>query len=80
MKMDGETSVETLGERACIDSNGLPVRLYERRHLIVTKTAAGIRRYPGARFWCTGEGAAVRLIDSSMFEVVDSGELLVVME
>ncbi|MBW8791816.1 MAG: hypothetical protein JF594_29920, partial [Rhizobium leguminosarum] len=43
-------------------------------------TAAGIRRYPGARFWCTGEGAAVRLIASSMFEVVDSGELMVVME
>jgi hypothetical protein len=80
MDMDGEKTVETISERACIDSNGLPVRLYERRHLIVTQTAAGVRRYPGARFWCTAEGDAVRLIDSSMFEVVESGELLVAME
>lgn len=80
MDMDGEKSVETISERACIDGNGLPVRIYERRHLIVTQTAAGIRRYPGARFWCTAQGDAVRLIDSSMFEVVESGELLVAME
>jgi len=80
MDMDGEKTVETISERACIDSNGLPVRLYERRHVILSQTVAGPRRYVGARFWCTAEGDAVRLIDSSMFEMVESGELLVAME
>ena len=80
MDMDGEKTVETISEQACIDSNGLPVRLYERRHVILSQTAAGPRRYVGARFWCTAEGDAVRLIDSSMFEMVESGELLVAME
>jgi len=80
MDMDGERSVETIGERACMDRNGLPVRLYECRHVILSQTAAGPRRYVGARFWCTAEGDPVRLIDRSMFEIVASGELLVVME
>jgi hypothetical protein len=80
MDMDGEKTVETIGERVCINSNGLPVRLYECRHVILSQTAAGPRRYVGARFWCTAEGDPVRLIDSAMFELVESGELLVVMD
>lgn len=80
MDMHEEKSIETIAERACIRADGLPVRIFERRHMVVRQTAAGPRRYAGARFWCTADGAAVRLIDSSIFELIESGELLVVLD
>lgn len=80
MELNGKSRIETLATKTCVNSEGQLMNVFERRHFIVSRTEAGERRYVGARFWCTADGRQVRLIDSSMFELTATGDLLVVVE
>jgi hypothetical protein len=50
----------------------------ELRHALHQQTSAGPRTYPGARHWALETGEEVRVIDRQIFEVVATGELLLV--
>ena len=67
-----------LARHRCKGDDGTRLIVLELRHALSQQTLAGPRTYPGARHWALETGEAVRVIDRQIFEVVATGELLLV--
>ena len=67
-----------LARHRCIGDDGTRLIVLELRHALYQQTLAGPRTYPGARHWTLETGEAGRVIDSQIFEIVATGELLLV--
>jgi hypothetical protein len=67
---------EKLARHRCIGDDGTPLVVIEWRHVREQRGAKGVRRQIGARRLALEDGAEVRVIDATLFEVVASGELL----
>ena len=67
-----------LARHRCIGDDGTRLIVLELRHALHQQTSAGPRTYPGARHWALETGEEVRVIDRQIFEVVATGELLLV--
>lgn len=61
----------------CVGDDGTCLMVIEYRYMLHEETPAGVRVYPGARRWALDSGEPVRVIDRETFEVVATGELLV---
>ena len=67
-----------LARHRCIGDDGMRLIVLELHYALHQQTSAGPRTYPGARHWALETGEAVRMIDRQIFEVVATGELLLV--
>ena len=67
-----------LARHPCVGDDGTHLIVLEFRHALHQHTLAGPRTYPGARHWALETGEEVRVIDRKIFEVVATGELLLV--
>ena len=76
MTTDDQVSIQILERYACESPDGSVVEVVEQRFQLETMTARGLRKYPGAKFWSLSDGEQVKMIDSGMFEVVGTGEIL----
>jgi hypothetical protein len=61
----------------CEGDDGTRLIVLEFRYVLRKQTSSGPRAYPGARRWALETGDAVRLLDRRTFEVVATGELIV---
>jgi hypothetical protein len=67
---------EVMRRYLCLDVQGREVEVTEYRYMLEVNTPRGFRRYPGARHWALSSGEKVRVIDSTMFEVVATEAIL----
>jgi hypothetical protein len=65
-----------IGRWRCLAEDESSLIVLEFQHLAPSAPGAPVRRYPGARRHALSTGEAVRIIDATTFEIVDSGELL----
>jgi hypothetical protein len=68
---------DMLARHRCLGDDGTLLIVLESRYSLHGETSAGPRAYPGARFWTLESGEAVRVLDRRTFEVVTTGELLI---
>ena len=69
-----------LARHRCIGDDGTRLIVLELRHALHQQTSVGPRTYPGARHWALETGEGVRVIDRQIFEVLATGELLLLVE
>jgi hypothetical protein len=75
-KMHEKLTDEVMQRHLCLDTQGEEVEVIEYRHMLEVDTPRGFRRYPGARHWALSSGEKVRVIDSTMFEVLATEAIL----
>ncbi|HWK34653.1 hypothetical protein [Sphingomonas sp.] len=68
--------MEELARYRCVGDDGTELVVLDRRHVHVTRGDQGARRQLGARRLSLISGAAVRYIDATTFELVETGEIL----
>lgn len=76
LSAEPDTFEEVISKVPCRDSAGTPVEVVEFRYMAVSASSRGERHYIGAIRWRTDDGRPVRLIDSDLYEIESSGDLL----
>jgi len=76
MPADADVIEETMGNMSCRGNADRPVEVVHYRHIAISESERGERRRVGAMGWRTADGEPVRQIDTDLYEVVSSGELL----
>jgi hypothetical protein len=72
----GGVMEKEIAQWRCRTDDESVVTVIEYQHVAVPAPGAPERRYPGARRLALTTGEAVRFIDATTFEIVESGELL----
>lgn len=71
-----DTFEEVISKVPCRDNAGTPVEVIEFRYMAVSASSRGERHHVGAIRWRTDDGRPVRQIDSDLYEIESSGDLL----
>lgn len=73
---ESNTFEEVIARVSCRDDAGRAVEVIHYRHIATSQSKRGERRSLGAIGWRTGDGQPVRQIDSDLYEIETSGDLL----
>lgn len=76
LSAESDTFEEVISRVHCRDNAGTPVEVIEYRYMAVSASSRGERRHVGAIRWRTDDGRPVRQIDSDLYEIESSGDLL----
>lgn len=71
-----DTFEEVISRVPCRDNAGIPVEVIKYRYMAVSASSRGERRHLGAIQWRTDDDRPVRQIDSDLYEIELSGDLL----
>ena len=67
---------EVMAHTSCRGQGDRLVQIIQYRLKAISASDRGERRHLGAIFWRTSDGDPIRQIDSDLYEIVSSGELL----
>ena len=76
LSAESNTFEDVIARVSCRDNSGRPVEIIEYRYTAVSASSRGERRHVGAIGWRTDDGQSVRQIDSDLYEIESSGDLL----